>query len=61
MEVVVNFQSSNLPFWKSVMVPLHKILFFLLILSLLLPGCGGAAPILGVAGQPTLVFIYTDG
>lgn len=43
------------------MATLHRILFSLLILSLLLPGCGGATPTLGVAGQPTLVFIYTDG
>jgi hypothetical protein len=36
-------------------------LFFALI-TLVLPACSsGANPTLGVAGQPTLVFIYTDG
>ncbi len=44
------------------MATLQKILFFLLTLSLLLTACGRAAPTpaLGVAGQPTLVFIFTD-
>lgn len=43
------------------MAIIHKILLFLLTLILLLPACGGTTPTLGVAGQPTLVFIYTDG
>jgi hypothetical protein len=38
-------------------------LFSLLaVIALLLTACtGGATPPLAVAGQPTLVFIYTDG
>lgn len=61
MEEVLKFQSSNRPVWQPVMAIFHKLFFFLLILSLLLSGCSGATPTLGVAGQPTLVFIYTDG
>jgi hypothetical protein len=53
---------GNFPFWQLSMATIHKLLFFLLVLNLLLSACGGsAAPTLGVAGMPTLVFIYTDG
>lgn len=39
-----------------------KTLLLGLILGLMLTACGAeATPILGVAGMPTLVFIYTDG
>lgn len=39
------------------------------LVALILPGlvllglasCGGSSPTLGQVGQPTLVFIYTDG
>jgi hypothetical protein len=43
------------------MLTIPRILFSLLILSLLLAACGGAAaPTLAVAGQSTLVFIFTE-
>jgi hypothetical protein len=44
------------------MMAIQKVLFFGLILNLILTACGAnTSPILGVAGTPTLVFIYTDG
>ena len=44
------------------MMAIQKVLFFALISSLVLTTCGAdATPVLGVAGRPTLVFIYTDG
>jgi hypothetical protein len=41
---------------------MSRMFLFLALIMLLLAACsGGATPALGVAGQPTLVFIYTDG
>jgi hypothetical protein len=39
-----------------------RLFSLLAVFALLLTACGGGtAPPLAVAGQPTLVFIYTDG
>jgi hypothetical protein len=44
------------------MKSLPKTLLLIVVLIALLPACGGAAatPALGVTGQPTLVFVFTD-
>jgi len=44
------------------MTMIQKLLLLFGLAVLLLPACSNsAAPLLGVAGKPTLVFIYTDG
>jgi hypothetical protein len=44
------------------MVIIQRIFLLIAFMALtLLPACGSATPTLGVAGKPTLVFIYTDG
>ncbi len=43
------------------MTTLQKIFLLVIFAALLLPACGSTTPTLGVAGKPTLVFIYTDG
>jgi hypothetical protein len=43
------------------MIIIQRIFLLIALMALLLPACGSATPTLGVAGKPTLVFIYTDG
>lgn len=40
----------------------QRILLLIVLAGLLLSACGGSdSPVLGIAGKPTVVFVYTDG